>query len=109
MIHKEGKREYQKSVQDGTWQEGIFIFVTGEVVVRFNRPAFHVEQEFPAGSISVVKANENIKILYIFWTDASNHKMTFNVDCSRMIDNPDKIAFEMNKLLHLEVPREETV
>jgi hypothetical protein len=101
MVYKEARREYDKSVAEGKWQEGVFVFSTGDVVVRFNRPTLNLDQEFPAGSISSVQGNEQNKIVYILWTDPLGHKMTFNVDCARLVDKPSFIAQEMTRLLAL--------
>jgi len=101
MVQNEAKRDYEKAVREGRWQEGVFVFQTGDVVVRFNRPLVNVEQEFPAGSVSLVQGHDLNNIVYILWSDALGHKLTFNVDCSRMVDRPSFIAAEMNRLLNL--------
>jgi len=101
MVHNEAKRDYEKAILEGKWQEGIFVFPTKDVVVRFNRPFVSVDQEFPAGSISLVQGNERNRIIYILWSDAQGHKLTFNVDCSRLNDPPAIIAAEMNRYLNI--------
>jgi hypothetical protein len=109
MVYNESRRGYEKAVLEGKHQEGIFIFPTRDVVVRFNRPFFKVDQEFPAGSISLVQANEKDKIIYILWTNAANHKLTFNIDGARLVDGPNHVAKEMNRMLGLHLGRADDV
>jgi hypothetical protein len=63
LVHKEARRDYEKAVADGKWQEGVFVFSTKDVVVRFSRPFFNVEQEFPADSISLIQGNDKDRVV----------------------------------------------
>ena len=101
MVRKDGKRQYDKAVSEGRWQEGIFVFVTGDVVVRFNRPGFNVDQEFPPGSISSIECGRENRVLHIFWTDALGTKQTFNIDSARLEEKPAFIAAEISRMLEL--------
>lgn len=95
------KRAHETAVFEGRIQEGLFVFPTKDVVVRFNSPTSRVNMEFPAGSISLAQGNDHVGILYLLYTDEDYAKRTFNVDCSRLTDRPSYIARSLNEVLEI--------
>jgi len=98
------RRGYETAVFEGRIQEGLFVFPTKDVVVRFNSPTARLNMEFPAGSVSLAQGNDQVGILYILYTDEDYAKRTFNVDCSRLTDRPSYVARALNEVLGISRP-----
>jgi len=87
---------YKEKVDSGLWLEGVFVFSTGDVVVRFNEIFRKVEMEFDSGTISEAVARVPDNQLVICYTDLRGIKQEFKVDCSRLVDTPAVIAACIN-------------
>mmetsp|Transcript_982 Transcript_982/g.2339 ORF Transcript_982/g.2339 Transcript_982/m.2339 type:complete len:202 (+) Transcript_982:568-1173(+) len=83
-------RMYEEMVDRGLWLEGVFVFSTGDVVVRFNDVFRKVEMEFDSGTVSEAIARDNI--LIIVYTDLSGRKQEYKVECDRLMHTASEIA-----------------
>ena len=80
----------------GAWLQGVFVFPSGDVVVRFNQLFKQVEREFPSDRITLAKGSDRDGILWILYSDLSGRKHTYNVDGKRLVDPPTLIAAAIN-------------
>ncbi|KAH9254207.1 hypothetical protein BASA81_007796 [Batrachochytrium salamandrivorans] len=95
LVQRAAFEAYSKSVANGTWQEGVLVFPTGEVVVRLHRPGTHVDREFGSGSITQISAtNHGLEI-------QSRGELACVVNASQLAHPPAQIAQEMKERLGL--------
>lgn len=95
LVQRAAFEAYSKSVASGTWQEGVLVFPTGEVVVRLRRPGTHVDREFASGSITQVSATTHgLEI-------QSRGELACKVSASQLAHPPAQIAHEMKERLGL--------
>ncbi|GBG25442.1 Hypothetical Protein FCC1311_016602 [Hondaea fermentalgiana] len=85
-------RMYEEMVDRGLWLEGVFVFSTGDVVVRFNDLFRKVEMEFDSGTVSEAIARESENLLIIVYTDLSGRKQEYKVECDRLTNSASEIA-----------------
>lgn len=96
VLYLKEKRRYEEQVENGSWLEGIFVFATGDVVVRFSNVYGNVEMEFDSGTISHALGSDAEKVLEIAYTNFEGIKKTYKVKCSQMVDSPSDIAAYIN-------------
>lgn len=92
-VQKEAVLAYESSVKQSTWQEGIFVFPTKDVVVRFHRPGFHCDREFASGAITTVWASETRLEI------SARNELTCTVKATDLAQPTVQVAEEMRQLL----------
>jgi hypothetical protein len=104
-VRKESLKVYADQVEDGSWQEGVFVFPTKDVVVRFNRPGYRVDREFAAGAITGVTASDFHGVLTIAFQPEGYSSQTvqnvMTIKASHLVEPPSHIASEMQSRLGL--------
>jgi len=91
---------YLEKVEQGIWLEGVFVFSTGDVVVRFNDLFRKVEMEFDSGTVVEAVGRDSEKLLLICYLDLSGRKLVYKVECDRLVENPSTIAHAINSREH---------
>jgi len=93
---KQARQDYAEKVASGLWLEGVFVFSTGDVVVRFNDLTRDVELEFDSGMLSGAYADDVRNEIRIRYTDLDGRPSEYKVDCSLMVHSPSEIAKSIN-------------
>ena len=95
-IHVFDKKEYLRLVANDGWLYGIFIFASGDVVVRHMRGfpfcLQKVEHEFRGSTVTHASGNNSTSSLYIFYNDDMGMKCTRKIYVGGMTKKAVEIA-----------------
>eukprot|EP00514_Thraustochytrium_sp_LLF1b_P001091 CAMPEP_0184508788 /NCGR_PEP_ID=MMETSP0198_2-20121128/942_1 /TAXON_ID=1112570 /ORGANISM="Thraustochytrium sp., Strain LLF1b" /LENGTH=199 /DNA_ID=CAMNT_0026898585 /DNA_START=80 /DNA_END=679 /DNA_ORIENTATION=- len=94
--HQQDFATYEDKIASGLWLEGVFVFSTGDVVVRFNEPFRNVEMEFDSTMVTSAEPRESENKLEIRYTGLDGSPKLYVVDCEELVDSPSAIASCIN-------------
>jgi hypothetical protein len=94
--NRQDRREYDSKVNMGLWTEGVFVFSTGDVVVRFTSPFRHVELEFEGHALGRAEGDDAKGVLTILYMDSQGRPKRYSVRGSQLVHRPSEVAACIN-------------
>mmetsp|Transcript_1042 Transcript_1042/g.2953 ORF Transcript_1042/g.2953 Transcript_1042/m.2953 type:complete len:196 (+) Transcript_1042:96-683(+) len=102
---KRNKAEYGAAVAKGSWHEGVFVFPTGDVVVRFNQLYKKLELNIEGSSLSQAKVVRHFSLmrcadapfLQLHFVDTTGRPMLMEVCGEDLVASAESIAEYINE------------
>ncbi len=67
LLARKHAKDYESSVRSGTWHEGVIVFPSGDVVVRFKNLIFDVDKTIEAAHLSRAEVERQFAIQRLWW------------------------------------------